>query len=164
MERSNVDCKWEERLVDRRAVKKGIDSKWARKDGQGGRGDNRKDEGDKVVRNCQGPREIFFLEKSSPLIISQTMLINISEDINSGYCVILASAARGECEDRSSYRWQAGNRELHMPRIPIAMEHLHSNQHTRHYQHVFIQTLRVGKRTILTALQCSPLLNIHRSL
>lgn len=55
-------------------------------------------------------------------------------------CVILASVL-AVWEESGTYCRQTGNGELHMLRLPIALERLHSNQHTRHGCHVFIRAL-----------------------
>lgn len=64
---------------------------------------------------------------------------------------IWASATVGK--QRNTYCGETGNRELHMPRVPIALEHLHSNQHTRHHRHVLILTLQTQWKTTHTQLQ-----------
>lgn len=61
---------------------------------------------------------------------------------------IWTTATIGKHKQRSTYCGETGNRELHMPRVPIALEHLHSNQHTHHHRHFLILTLQIGKRTM----------------
>lgn len=73
---------------------------------------------------------------------------------------IWATATVGKHERRSTYCGETGNRELHMPRVPIALEHLHADQHARHRWDFLVLTLE--EETMHTE-QCSPLI-IHQSL
>lgn len=74
---------------------------------------------------------------------------------------IWASATVGK--QRRTYCGEAGNSDLHMPRVPVALEHLHPNQHTRNHRHFL--TLQMRERAMIRwALRCRPLLNIYQTL
>lgn len=65
-------------------------------------------------------------------------------------------------EQRSTYCGETGNSDLHMARVPIALEHLHSNQHARHCRLFLIHALQKHMENVeYWASQCRTLLNVH---
>lgn len=97
----------------------------------------------------QGWHGIFFLNILTLLTNDETQ--TGSEGLRvmlASVVTIWASATVGN--QRNTYCGKTGSRKLHMPRVPVAPEHLHSSQHTRHRRRVLVAVLQTERGTTLT--------------